>query len=318
MHVHTGQRADTHTNERSGDLVRMLAPEPKQNLTVTVVVSILVVLAGITISLWMNYAVAQSTAEADRQALIAAHTIFSTQLKQEKESLLAMTRVIADDARIRTALATPGIDAATLEDIFKDIAQSGGVELLAVLSSRGEVQAVYGGDSLRGMDLSSSKLIGGEGKQPEVSRLWCLRPRCFVVGMVPVQLGVSADYLLLAGKRVTGDPLVELGSLLGVHGGVTLSGSLVLIGDNDSTHKSGIEAGARLPPNQVHSLTAPGGYLAWTGAVDEGLKDVRSVWIRASGHSASRYGSLPMLIWAPAIVLAVFALTYLMMELRRR
>lgn len=75
------------------------------------------------------------------------------------DNLRAHCRVMVEDPRLKSTLATEGMDAATVTDILGDLAKLRRTGFLMILSADGKVFAEAGAEELRGLDLSGSSPV---------------------------------------------------------------------------------------------------------------------------------------------------------------
>ena len=91
------------------------------------------------------------------------------------DSLRVQARVMVEDPRLKSTLATEGIDEVTVADILGDLGKLRGGGFLMVLTSDGRVFAQAGADELRGLDLSGSSAIKkAQGTSEAVAGSWVI------------------------------------------------------------------------------------------------------------------------------------------------
>ena len=211
------------------------------------------------------------------RALTRAEAAFDRQLKSSGNDLMALVRVIVDDARVRTTLATPGIDDATIIDLLRDLKASTGVSVIGVLEA-GRVRTCVGNDGLIGADLSASSLVREAWDNGRSSGLWALKDELLAVAMAPVRLASDPPRLLMLGGQVGGRALDVVGDLTGTAGALMINGRPVAGDEALALRTAGKGPG-------VHQLDTPDKTRFRIGSVPVVSLPVRSVWMIRNDES---------------------------------
>lgn len=236
---------------------------------------------------------------ADDQTLTQATQSFEAALRLQQRGLEAQARVLVDDARIRTTLATPGIDTATVEDVLQDLHTASGQALYAVLDTRGVVRAVVGADPLRGVDLGSSSLAKRAREGRSSSDVWALEDRAVVLAMAPVRLGDELTAYFVVGDLLSAEVLAPDASITGA----LVSGERVLMG----ARRPEVVAAASASPGASHRVpdTSPP-RLVRTLPLGEGAGGAVAVWMIDRHRGRTALGGAGLL-WIPLAIIGVGA-----------
>src|SRR5262245_31544235 len=133
----------------------------------------------------------------DESALSTASAFFNHDVATEKRVLEASVRALSDDARIRVTLATPKIDAATIEDVLKDVCDASGAAACAVLTETGKMRGVVGMEAFRDVDLSSSAVVRHAAVSSSASAVWSFPNRVLIVALAPIRAGQELTGFLM-------------------------------------------------------------------------------------------------------------------------
>ena len=162
----------------------------------------------------------------ERDALSRAETAFGHSLASAGESLVSLARVMVDDARVRTTLATPGIDNETIDDLLKDLKVSTGVSIIGVLEN-GRVRVCIGNESLARADLSGTNLLKEAWDVGRSSGIWALNDELLAVAMAPIQLASDPPRLLMLGRAVGDAELGFVQNMTATVGALSINGRSV-------------------------------------------------------------------------------------------
>ncbi len=173
--------------------------------------------------------------QADRPASVAvaaAQRVFARENNLTQRSLQSQAAVVADDARIRAALATPEIDAATLIDLLGDLKTNTTGTILAILSQEGVVRAAVGDAELQGLDLAGTRIVQAcvGADNGAASAVWTYNSAVMHVGAAQVRLGPVRAGMLLIAEPIVADDFAGLESALGVYGAMVVGDRAVLQG----------------------------------------------------------------------------------------
>jgi len=137
------------------------------------------------------------------ESLDRAHTLFDGLRTRTLASLLSQCRVLVEDPRLKTSLATEGVDEATVSDILRDILRLRRTGFLLVLSLDGRVFAEAGADELRGLDLSGSSVVTRvRGASDAVGGAWVIGGKLIDLAVTSVRYDQSVVAYLVVGQAV--------------------------------------------------------------------------------------------------------------------
>lgn len=248
----------------------------------------------VVLTLWLQ-AELRRASEATRQDVLAmASATFQDVIEQTRFNTSAQVRVMADDARIRTTLATPGIDPATIEDVLKDMLQAGSMNHLALLDSQRKVIAIAGDDTLRGGDFGNSALF----RDARGSTMWSSTDRLLAAAYAPVNLGFE-QYSLLGTTALAQDRLNRLGERW------NLSVALVLNGQRNADGLRHPEDGAVMDTLLQTGGPAPGRRSFRIDVLSDSPRIVQVVFLMPANRTDA-FATMSLYLWSP------FALVMLM------
>ncbi len=238
----------------------------------------------------------------DMSLLSHAQANLADSLSREQRDCGAIARVVADDTRVRTMLATPGIDAATVVDVLKDIKKAAGISILGVVGPSGKIQAVTGHDALQGAELGEAALFKSALADPNkpTSGLWAFRDDLLNVAFAPIRLGQDVVAFALIARSVevkSGDDRVT--SALALRG-VLQDKAAGIFGD--------VFAALTAAPKETFQS---GGYVYQIQELDDQSKTSNVVWAVPAGHGSGAFSVLPYVFWALA-ALVVLSSVFLM------
>lgn len=166
---------------------------------------IIVLTVGVA-AVWSLVALHQLSSSVVRESaahLDRAHKTFDQTRARLLDSLRAQARVMVEDPRLKSTLATDGVDEVTVADILGDLGKLRGAGFLIVLSPEGRVFAQAGADELRGLDLSgSSPVKKAQGTLDTVAGTWVIGGKIMDLSITPVRFGPNPIAYLVVGQAV--------------------------------------------------------------------------------------------------------------------
>lgn len=258
------------------------------------------------VTLWLQMELRRAAEVAHQEVLAIASAAFQETIAQARVSTRAQVRVMADDARIRTTLATPRIDPETIEDVLGDLIRAGGLNFLALLDMRRKVVAVAGDDSLRGIDLGNSAIF----EDASASTMWSSTDRLLAAAYAPVNLGFE-QYFLLGTTALAQDRIERLGSSW------DLSVALVLNGLRSAQSLRSPEDGV-----VIDALLGAGGSTSdrrsfRSDVLSKSPRMVRVVFLMPANRR-DVYASMSVGLWFPLVFTVVVAIAGIVVTGRRR
>jgi hypothetical protein len=136
-------------------------------------------------------------------SLDRAHVLFDVLRARTQRNLRSQCGVLAEDPRLKSTLATEGIDEATVADILTDLGRLRGTGFLLVLTPEGRVFAGAGADELRGLDLSESSVVKkARGAPDEVVGSWVIGGKLVDLAVTAIQFDRAVLAYLVLGQAV--------------------------------------------------------------------------------------------------------------------
>lgn len=183
----------------------------------SVIIVMLTVAAAVV---WSLVALKQLSSSIVRESvahLERAHRTFDVTRARTLDSLRTQARVMVEDPRLKSTLATEGIDEPTVADILGDLAKLRTTGFLMVLSLDGRVFAQAGADELRGLDLSGSSTVKkAQGSPDAVTGAWVIGGKIMDLSITPVRFGPKPIAYLVVGQAVDQDMLNAVADQTGV------------------------------------------------------------------------------------------------------
>lgn len=281
------------------------------------VVASLVILALVTGlgALWSWVALRQLSAAIARENadhLEHARKTFDSTRSRTLDSLRAHCRVLVEDPRLKTTLATEGVDEPTVADILNDLGKLRRAGFLMILSPEGRVFAQAGAEELRGLDLSGSSVVkSAQATLEAVVGSWVIGGKLMDLGIMPIRFGPAPMAYLVVGLAVDQDMLNAVAEQTGVAIATETGGTIMLSSQPDE----GLKAVFPLLAGQTG--TTPARVLAIQGETyvaagaelePSGHSPTRLVLVQPLTHAATLFAKLQWLIFLPPALLLIAAL----------
>jgi hypothetical protein len=137
------------------------------------------------------------------ETLVHARKSFELVRSRIQDSLESQCRVMVEDPRLKSTLATEGMDEATVADILSDLGKLRRTGFLIVLSPEGRVFAQAGADELRGLDLSASSVFKKAQSSPEaVVGSWVINGKLMDLSLTAIRFDTQVIAYLVVGRSV--------------------------------------------------------------------------------------------------------------------
>jgi hypothetical protein len=249
----------------------------------------------------------------DDQAFERANLALGQSLAEKQERALASVKLLVDDTRVRATVITPNFDEATVADVLEDLRAASGASVVAVLNVAGTVKARTGADLLKQQDLGSvtavKKALGGP-----AAAVWSLPERVLVTAVAPIRTGAEVAALLMLGYDLDAGALAAIERLSpGLAGAVVIADRVAGEPANRALFEAAravAETGGAIAP-QGQSL------LVRATRTSDSAAAGRVLWILPRHHRAGALGALRVVVWAPAVLVAVM-LALMALHVRRR
>lgn len=243
-------------------------------------------------------------ARAEATVSLAAGVLAET-TRLERQTLEAECQLLSDEPRLKSTLATRGIDDATITDILQDLQPATGAKILATLTPNARVQAVIGESALAGLDLSSWSVIKAAAAAAHaVSGGWTLGGRALNVGATAIRLGDRPIAFLLLATELDEKSLARIERLTGTSGGIVVGAKAPMSVSHDPKIRSALErAAASIQPGQVGRVDD---LAARVDEIGSAVPSVKSVWLQPTGSADADFKLLDWLLWSAAIATLLF------------
>jgi hypothetical protein len=231
------------SHERAPSIVQRIAgsqmtsqPVPHGATRLWITVAVIALAIG-TASAWTLVARDQLQASVDdesAQHLAAARKAFDALRVQTQANLTAHCRLLVEDPRLKSTLATEGMDAATVADILQDLAKLRRTGFLLVLTRDVRVFAQAGAPELDGLDLSASSVVKRARETDDAAvGSWVLAGKVMDLSIKSVRYGETLVAYLVVGQPVDEAMLASVEEQTGVAIASALANRVVIASSND-------------------------------------------------------------------------------------
>ena len=277
------------------------------------VLALTVGLAGV----WSYVAERQLTlsATADASAhLEHGRALFGALRARTQDALRAQCRVLVEDPRVKSTLATDGMDEATVADILADLGRLRRAGFLMVLSPEGRVFAEAGAAELRGLDLSGSTIVKhARGSNEAVVGSWVIGGKIIDLAITSVQVDRTIVAYLVVGQPVDAELLKVAATGAGVEIAIVVGSELPLATANADSAGAVFARVAREPGTFAARVVDVGSdsYVASLAELeDAAISHPRLAVVSAAEPTHRAFDILRWLLWLPPVLVAIaFALS---------
>jgi hypothetical protein len=199
------------------------------------VVALLVLMVGVAA---LGAFVAQrqldnAIAAENRSRLDAAKGVFDLLRARALEDMRGQGRLLVEDPRLKSTLNTEGIDEATVVDILRDLGRLRGQGMLVVLTPQGRVFAEAGAPELRGLDLSTTKVVkDAQQSKDAVKGSWVISNKIFDLSITAIQFESTVISYLVVGQTIDQALLKSIGTATGVGFGIAIGTEWTSVSDD--------------------------------------------------------------------------------------
>ena len=216
-------------------LVDQLRPvgnaQPRRSILLTVALLILMVgVAALGSFVGMRQLNTAIAAE-NRGRLDAVKGVFDLLRTRALADMRELGRILADDTRLRSALATN--DKATIADSLADLGKLRGSGIFVVLTPEGRVLAEAGAPELRELDLSASKVVKEAKSSTEVVvGSWVIGNKIIDLSLTPILSDNAVIAYLVVGQTVDQGLLKPLATASGVAAGIAIGTDWTIVSED--------------------------------------------------------------------------------------
>lgn len=235
--------------------------------------------------------------------LARARAVFDLVRSESQTNVRTQSRVLAEDPRLKSTLATEGIDEATIADILVDLNGLRRSGFLLILSPEGKVLGQAGAPELRGLDLASSSLVKkARTTSDAISGAWVIAGKVHDLAVVNVRFGTDVIAYLVVGRTLDASLLTAVSNSTGV-GFAIVMGDRVAIASTDEPLGPVFDAIAKRA--HVRELDSAGQRYLVSLAELEGAAQMRPrlVLVRSMSSTTAAFSALGWLLVVPPIVL---------------
>jgi len=219
---------------------------------------------------------------------------------------------MVEDPRLKSTLATEGMDEATVADILTDLGKLRGTGFLMVLSPEGRVFAQAGAEELRGLDLSGSIVVKSAQASPEaVMGSWVIGGKVLDLSIMAVHYGPSLLAYLVVGQSVDQALLKVLADRTGVAVASATGNRVVLASSSDDQMKAVFATAAAQAGVFKERLLEIAG-TTYVTAADElehtPLSEQRLVFARPLADVETSFAPLKWMLFVPPLLILIAVL----------
>jgi len=186
-------------------------------------------LLGISWYVLQGAALAAGARVQGAQAVESARALLEHVSEEVRLRLRTEAQLMSEDPRLKSTLATPGIDEATITDVLQDLRKQTSAELLAVLTPTARVRAVVGADYLKNLDLSTSSVVRAAQatEQPTVGT-WVVADRVLDVSAKAIRFDNQTVAFLVVGAPLAEATLTHAHRVTGAWVALLVGGKVAL------------------------------------------------------------------------------------------
>jgi hypothetical protein len=169
----------------------------------------------------------------NRGRLDAAKGVFDLLRTRALEDMRGQGRILVEDPRLKSTLATEGMDEATVADILRDLGRLRGAGMLVVLTPEGRVFAEAGAPELRGLDLSASSVVKKAQQSNEaVVGSWVIGNKIIDLSIIAIRFDTNVISYLVVGQTIDQALLKALGTATGIGVGIAIGTDWTSVSDD--------------------------------------------------------------------------------------
>ncbi|HET7501305.1 MAG TPA: cache domain-containing protein [Kofleriaceae bacterium] len=263
-------------------------------------------------AVWSLAAVRQLSAslavDADEH-LDRARVAFQAIRARTLDGLRTLCRVMVEDPRLKSTLATEGVDQATVADILADLAKLRRSGFLIILSPDGKAFAEAGAVELRGLDLSgSSPVKAARGSADAVTGSWVIGSKVMDLSIMGVRFGTQPIAYLVVGQAIDQDVLRSVAEQTGVAVATASGETITLSSAPDDALRPVFTAVARQAGSFRGRVLEHDGQTYATAVFE--LEDIaqarpRLVVMQSLAHAVSSFELVRWLIFIPPLLVLI-------------
>jgi hypothetical protein len=182
--------------------------------------------------------------------------------------------------------------------------------MLVVLTPEGRVFAQAGASELRGLDLSTTKVVKeAQGSSDAVVGAWAINNKIHDLGIVAIRFGASVIAYLVVGQTIEQGTMKALAAATGVSAGIAIGAEWAVTSDDQLRTMAGL---AQRPPAADHLFEQAGArYVASIVELEQmGTARPHLVLVQSLAQASAAFSIFKWLLWlSPVLVLIGMVLT---------
>jgi hypothetical protein len=238
-----------------------------------------------------------------------AEHLFQQDRASRQQRLQAECRLMSEDPRLKSTLATEGMDRATVEDILVGLRKQSSAEVIAVLNPSARVMASEGSEALSGLDLSTAAVVRAAQQGTDAAAgSWVLGDKLFDVAARALRFGDNTIAFLVLAAPVTSSTLENLHAATGTGAALIVSGKATPSFPPLPSFQGAFTALAQEPsavPLQRRAFNGVAS-MAQVMEVPQTMPQVRVALVRTADSVTEPFGPMAWLVWVPPVVAALF------------
>lgn len=238
-----------------------------------------------------------------------AEHLFTQDRAARQQRLQSECRLMSEDPRLKSALATEGMDRATVEDILVGLRKQSSADVIAVLNPTARVMASEGTEGLGGLDLSTATVVrAAQQGMDAAAGSWVLGDKLFDVAVRALRFGDTTIAYLVLASPVSASTLQNLHTSTGVGAALLISGKAGPSFPPLPSFQAAFSALAQEPaalPLQRRVFDDQSA-VAQVLEVPQTMPQVRVALVRMADVVTEPFGAMNGLLWIPPVVAALF------------
>lgn len=277
----------------------------KPRRSIFLVVALLILMVGVAAlgSFVMLRQLDTAIAAENRGRLDAAKGVFDLLRTRSLENMRGQGRLLVEDPRLKSTLATEGIDEATVADILRDLSRLRGAGMLVVLTPEGRVFAEAGAPELRGLDLSASGVVKkAQASNDAVVGSWVIGNKIIDLSIIAIRFDTTVISYLVVGEMVDQSLLKLVGTATGVGIGIAIGAEWTAASDDKLRAMTAIAQS--VSPSQLFEQDGVR-YVASVVELEQmGQSRPRLVLVQSLAPTGATFSIFKWLLWlSPVLVL---------------
>jgi hypothetical protein len=252
---------------------------------------------------------ANTVVSLSQKALSGSVSVLDAIRARVRSSVLVQARVLSEDPRLKSAMATEGIDRDTLNDILAELHKLSDYDQLALLDPQGAVRAVVGNEEMARGGLPAAEILAETSRSGEAAATTRAAADHLVeTAVAPLRFGDNLiGYLVVSEKAIDAEDLAAIHRATGAGIALRLGGTVRLAVPAEDAYRAAFE---QFPgrSDMAQRFTAAGRLFLGQEFAVAGIKSsARSSWtIVQPADARGEFPRLGLLLWIPPVLFTVF------------